>query len=237
MKSSIQFGDITIEYDVIYSKRKTLEISIKPPGIITVRVPNYLSEAQIENSVRNKGKWIMQKLHILSKQDAAPINREYVSGETFMYMGRYYELKVVLEESLIKPEVKLDKENVILTTPTNDKDIMRQLIESWYKQKALETITKRIEYYGGYFKLKPSSIKIKNQKTRWGSCNYKNDLCFNYKLIMAPCDVLDYVVVHEMCHMEHKNHSKNFWNEVASIIPDYSERRQWLKEHGVRIDI
>ena len=142
-----------LEYNLVYSKRKTLGICIKAPGIIIVRAPMHLPKEQIEKSLKNKSKWILQKL----------------------------------------------------------------------------------EYYSKHFQIMPNSIKIKAQKTRWGSCTYKNDLALNYKLIMAPPDVLDYVVVHEMCHMEHKNHSKNFWNRVSSIMPDYKDKRNWLKEHGGKL--
>ena len=116
-----------------------------------------------------------------------------------------------------------------------DEEIIKESMQLWYKQKAREIVIEKIEYYSKHFQTMPNSIKIKAQKTRWGSCTYKNDLALNYKLIMAPPDVLDYVVVHEMCHMEHKNHSKNFWNRVSSIMIDYKEKRNWLKEHGGKL--
>jgi len=232
MNSSLIFDTKKIEYNVIYSKRKTLEISIKAPDIITVRAPIYLSEEQVEKSVRNKSKWIMEKLEILSKVDITPIKKEYVEGEEFMYRGENYLLRTVIDEKLKKPEVKLYEDKLIITMPRQDKQTIKDAIWSWYKQEAKMTIADRVEYYSRYFNLKPNNIKIKAQKARWGSCTYKNDLAFNYKLIMAPPHVLDYVVVHEMCHMEHKDHSKNFWNRVSSIMPDYKDRRKWLKENG-----
>jgi predicted metal-dependent hydrolase len=193
-----------LEYNLVYSKRKTLGICIKAPGIIIVRAPMHLPKEQIEKSLKNKSKWILQKLELLSKIDIAS-------------------------------EVKLYEEKFMITTPVKDEEIIKESMQLWYKQKAREIVIEKIEYYSKYFQLMPNSIKIKAQKTRWGSCTYKNDLALNYKLIMAPPDVLDYVVVHEMCHMEHKNHSKNFWNRVSSIMIDYKEKRNWLKEHGGKL--
>ena len=235
MNSSLIFDTKKIEYNVIYSKRKTLEISIKAPGIITVRAPIYMSEEQIEKNVRNKSKWIIEKLAILSKVDITPIKKEYVEGETFIYRGENYLLKVVIDEKLKKPEVKLYEDKLIITMPRQDEEAIKDAIWSWYKNEAKMTIADRVEHYSRYFNLKPNNIKIKAQKTRWGSCTYKNDLAFNYKLIMMPPQVLDYVVIHEMCHMEHKDHSKNFWSRVSSIMPDYKDKRKWLKEHGMKL--
>lgn len=224
-----------LEYNLVYSKRKTLGICIKAPGIIIVRAPMHLPKEQIEKSLKNKSKWILQKLELLSKIDIASVEKKYLTGEKFMYRGELYPLRVVIDESLKKPEVKLYEEKFIITTPVKDEEIIKESMQLWYKQKAREIVIEKIEYYSKHFQIMPNSIKIKAQKTRWGSCTYKNDLALNYKLIMAPPDVLDYVVVHEMCHMEHKNHSKNFWNRVSSIMPDYKDKRNWLKEHGGKL--
>lgn len=237
MNFNIVFEDRIIEYSVIYSKRKTLEISIKAPGLVTVRAPQYVSKNQIEKTLRKKEKWLIEKLHFLNDSKNIPIKKNYVSGEYFMYLGKNYILDLVINEGLKKPEIKLTQHNLIITAPTRGEDIIRQAMEAWYKEMAKQMIEERISYYSKYFNEKVNSIKIKAQKTRWGSCNYKNDLFFNYKLIMSPLSVLDYVVVHEMCHMEHKHHQKSFWNNVASIVPDYNEKRKWLKEHGAKLEI
>lgn len=106
-----------------------------------------------------------------------------------------------------------------------------------YRNAARTKITARVEYYhsitGGHY----TSITIRDQKTRWGSCSSRGTLSFNYRLIFAPPGVLDYVVVHELCHLTHMDHSKNFWNMVESIMPEYKEYRQWLKEHGSELNL
>lgn len=231
MSFNIVFEDRIIEYNVIYSKRKTLEISIKRPGLVTVRAPQYVSKSQIEKNLIKKEKWLIEKLDFLSGSNNIPLKKNYVSGECFMYLGKNYILDLVINESLKKPEIKLTQNNLIIKANTRDEEIIRQYIEAWYKEMAKHVIEERVSFYSKYFNKKVNSVKIKAQKTRWGSCNYKNDLFFNYKLIMSPLPVLDYVVVHEMCHMEHKHHQKSFWDNVASIIPDYSDKREWLKNN------
>lgn len=107
-----------------------------------------------------------------------------------------------------------------------------------YKKKAKEQIQKRVEYYSAFIpeSTKINRIMVKEQKKRWGSCSSKGNLNFNWRLILAPPEVLDYVVVHEMCHLKYMNHSKEFWCEVERILPDYKERRKWLKEKGTSLE-
>nr|WP_207789036.1 M48 family metallopeptidase [Neobacillus terrae] len=101
----------------------------------------------------------------------------------------------------------------------------------------VQKVTERINYYQHYFKKKPSSIKVKEQQKRWASCTSKDELLFNWRCVMAPSPVLDYIVVHEMCHMLFKNHSQNFWDLLASVLCDYERRKEWLRNFGVRMDI
>ena len=112
-----------------------------------------------------------------------------------------------------------------------------QVMDNRYRKAAKEYFTKRVEHYieltGGTY----TRITIRDQKTRWGSRSSSGTLSFNYRLMYAPLKILDYVVVHELCHITHMNHSKDFWNMVGSILPDYKESRNWLKEHGRELDI
>ena len=110
-------------------------------------------------------------------------------------------------------------------------------MENWYREKTLSKVKERVNYYKNYFKDEVKDIKVKEQKKRWASCTAKNELLFNWRCVMAPSNILDYIVVHEMCHMEFKNHSKDFWNRVCSVMPDYDSRRSWLRNNGIRMDI
>lgn len=109
---------------------------------------------------------------------------------------------------------------------------VKENLEKWYREEAREYLYNRTAYYGKILGEYPENIRIKEQKTCWGSCSSKRNLNFNWKLLMAPLEILDYVVVHELCHLKYMNHSRDFWNCVGEILPDYAVRRQWLKENG-----
>lgn len=233
----VQYGTRTIEFDVEYRDRKTLEIGIEPPDNIKVIAPITATEKDILRVVNSKAKWIVQKLFELKDVEYRRREKEYVNGESFMYLGRNYSLQLIMDLSVKMPTVKLYRGKFYINTNTKDENQLRQAMEQWYRRKTLEKVLEKVEYYEPYFKVKPNSIKVKEQKKRWGSCNSNKDLMFNWRCSMAPSNVLDYIVVHEMCHMVHLNHSKKFWDLVERIIPDYRERRKWLRNYGIRMDL
>ena len=237
MKLEFKYGTTNIAFNVIFKNRKTMEISIEPPDIVTVTAPIGTKEEVILEKVKNKGSWIIKKIYYFRHMNYAPIQREFVNGESFMYLGRSYSLQIETDSNVKKPKVKLFRGKFIVTAKDkNEKDI-RDAMELWYRERAKKVIGDRVKYYSRFFSKKPTGIKVKEQKKRWGSCTYKNELLFNWRCIMAKSNALDYIVVHEMCHMCHKNHSKEFWELLASIIPDYEARKEWLKVYGVRMDL
>ena len=232
-----QYGTTNIKFNVVFKNRKTMEIAVEPPNNITVTAPIETTEKQLIEKVRCKGSWIIQKLYTFKHMHYMPIEREYVNGESFMYLGRNYSLQIEVDERIKKPEVKLFRGKFIVKSKNKNEDIIRKAMEEWYRDKAKELIGLRIKYYQRFFSLEPKSIKIKEQKKRWGSCTSQNELLFNWRCIMAKSNALDYIVVHEMCHMHHKDHSKEFWELVASVMPDYEARKDWLKNYGIRMDL
>ena len=118
-----------------------------------------------------------------------------------------------------------------------NKENVKFIIKAYLKKMALNYITKKVYDFKDIFKIEPKTIKIKEQKSIWGSCSYDNKLSFNYKLVMAESFAIDYVIIHEMCHMIHKNHSKEYWNLVESIMPDYRIGKGWLTEYGYLLDL
>lgn len=190
---SLEQTPVTIEYELIRSKRKTYSIAIEEDGSVSVRVPLYVHDKDVEDILQKKQAWILQKLDLHKKRQADKPANNYTSAQ-------------------------------------------KAALEKRYRDAAKQYFPKRVEYYfsaypdiitGSY-----SSISIRNQKTRWGSCSSKGGLNFNWRLMLAPPNVLDYVVVHELCHLTHMNHSKEFWDCVSSILPDYKVLRKWLKDHG-----
>lgn len=237
MRLAFEYGTKTIAFEVEFRQRKTLEISIEPPDIIRVVAPIGTSEDDIIKKVKSKANWIVQRLFEYKNMKYIKIHKELVNGESFMYLGRNYSLQIIIDQSEAKPEVKLHQGKFYITANTSNEMILRMALQEWYREKALEKIKKRIIYFQPYFKMEPSDIVVKEQQKRWGSCTSNNKLLFNWRCVMAPAPVLDYIVVHEMCHMVHMNHSKEYWNLVESIIPDYKERKEWLRNNGVRMDL
>ena len=237
MKLELTYGTTNIAFDVIFKKRKTMEIAVEPPDIITVTAPIGTKEEEILKKVESKGIWIIQKIYSFKHMQYRHIEREFVNGESFMYLGRNYSLQIEVDSSVKKPQVKLYRGKFIVKASNKNDEDIRKAMEQWYRYKAKEVIELRVKYYQRFFYIEPTGIRIKEQKKRWGSCTSKNELLFNWRCIMAKSNAIDYLVVHEMCHMHHKDHSKEFWGLVASVLPDYEVRKEWLKNYGVRMDL
>ena len=237
MKLSTQYGNKNIEFEIEYRNRKTLAIQIEPIDKVLVLSPRGLSEEIIKEKVKSKAKWILKKLLHFKDMGYIPFKREFVNGEAFIYLGRNYLLQLLLNENLYRPIVKLSDGKLNISTPTKDQTILKNALQKWYKREAKKIIIKRFEFYKPKFSVKPRIIKIKEQKKRWGSCSSKGNIYFNWRAVMAPSPVIDYIIVHEMSHLIHKNHSSKFWESVETILPDYKARRKWLRDYGVRMDL
>lgn len=237
MKLKYEYGTETIEFEVVFRKRKTMSIEVEAPKVITVIAPEGKTEQEILETVKTKSKWIIQKLFELREMAYRRHEKQYVNGESFNYMGRNYSLQIVIDETLKMPEAKLIRGKFIVSAKNKDSDQIRLALENWYKDKAKEKITERIAYYQNHFDVKPKRIVIKDQQKRWGSCTKKQELLFNWKCVMAPSPVLDYIVVHEMCHLVHMNHGTEFWSLLKRILPDYESRKEWLRNNGVRYEL
>ncbi|MBA5850140.1 M48 family metallopeptidase [Clostridium sp. cel8] len=236
MKLELTYGTTNIAFNVIFKNRKTMEISIKPPNIITVTAPIGTKEDEILKKVESKGSWIVKKISFFKHMQYRHIKREFVNGESFMYLGRNYSLQIEADSNLKKTEVKLYRGKFLVKTNSRNAEDIRNAMEKWYRAKANEVIKLRVKYYQKFFDIYPTNIRIKEQKKRWGSCTSKNELLFNWRCIMAKSNALDYIIVHEMCHMYHKDHSKEFWKLVGLVLPDYEMRKEWLRNYGVRMD-
>jgi len=237
MKLEFQYGTTNIAFNVTFKDRKTMEIAVEPPDSVTVIAPIGTKEEQILEKVKRKARWIIEQIVSFRHMNYTAIEREFVNGESFMYLGRNYALQIEVNSSAKKPEVRLFRGKFIVTAKDKNEKEIREAMELWYRTKAKEIVAQRVKYYQKFFNLQPTAIKIKEQKKRWGSCTAKNELLFNWRCIMAKSNALDYIIVHEMCHMYHKDHSKAFWDLMASVLPDYETRKAWLKNYGVRMDL
>lgn len=224
-----------IEYTIKYSKRKTIAIHIEPSNNIIVKAPIGMDRNRLKELVESKGKWISNKLE--ESNDYKIQERTYKNGELFLFLGKEYPLELMIDETASVMSVEIINNSLRIITNTEDKDSIKNLLEEFYKKQTRIIIQDRIKYYQNYFIVRPNNIRIKKQKTRWGSCSSLKNLNFNLKLSMAKLSVIDYIVVHEMSHLIHLNHSKDFWNLVKSVLPNYKDEKDWLKHNGRRLTL
>jgi predicted metal-dependent hydrolase len=203
-----------IECDIQYGNRKKLSIHIDGIGLITVKAPKNLSEEIIANAIKQNGQWIRGKLNDISERQEMPKQRVYEDQGKFLYLGKEYSLHELIEIG--------DKEE----------EERKKNLKKFYITSCTKIIGERIKTYQQQLGVKPKSIEIVESNTQWGSCNSSKKITFNYKLAMAPVDVIDYVIVHELCHLIHMNHDRSFWRRVGSIIPDYKKKQDYLARFG-----
>ncbi len=216
------------------SRRKTATVRVND-GKVSVVVPDDLPDSRIEDLLTKKTRWIKAKL--LLHRQATPVTcKEYVSGESFSYLGRNYRLK--LETGAAK-SVKLKNGRLTVTLPSKSRspENISNALTSWYRAHAEQKLLEKVKRYSKIVGVHPASVSIKTFKSRWGSCSTKGDLVFNWKIIIAPNRIVDYVVVHELCHMKQHDHAPKFWKCVERVFPDYAESKAWLKENGRLLEI
>lgn len=259
---TFKFKGNKIDLEVEHRNRKSLEIQIKPSGMVRVLAPSRMTNKELLSLVETRGDWILSKLEHFDNMDLDRINKEFKNGEEFLYLGKIYKLqieednrprlngtgknvenhnKVNNQNSSIrkKPLIILDcgQDKIIIQSDNLDKEYIKEHLIKWYKERGLEVIKTRIEYYQPQISVKPTDVVVKEQKRRWGTCTSKRRLLFNWKIIMAPLSIIDYVVVHEMCHLIHMNHSKAYWDSLEMVLTNYKESKRWLKENGIWLDI
>jgi len=240
-KFFIEYKDTRIFYSLTKSKRKTIGIKIDMNGEVKVSVPLRLSKKQIEEAIRGKADWIINKVNIIREMNSNIIPRKFVSGEKLLCLGKEYTLKVV-DRDITRPKVCMQDDTISVyisagLSGESRKQTVKEALIKWYRQYFSEVVNDRIEKYSLMMNAVPCKVFIKDQKTRWGSCSVKGNINLNWRLIMAPVDIIDYVVVHELCHLKIMNHSKDFWLLVESVLPCYKEKRKWLKTYGYRLAI
>ncbi len=231
--SRISLNGKEIEYNLKRSSRRTISIMIKNTGQIIVGCPLKTPFAYIEKLLLEKEKWIVQKLAETKEKQTTVREKSFASGDVFYYLGHPYKLKIVENNKTQKPKVHFEEEQIIIEmSDIEDTEKIKTLLKNWYISKARAIMEQRIRLYSTDVGVSPKKVVIREQKTRWGSCSTKGNINLNWKLVMSPLPILDYVVIHELCHMKEMNHSENFWKNVQSIMPDYKVYRKWLKDNG-----
>lgn len=227
MIDQIEFGSITIIYTLEYSERKTLGITVTPDMNVLVRAPLDASPDKIRDKLKTKAPWIIkQKSFFLSFHPKTP-ERKYISGETHLYLGRQYRLKIILGST---ESVKLKGKFIEVTTL--DKSNVPSLMKTWYLERARHKFNilaiPLIAQFSKY-NVNPSSIILRNMSSRWGSCTPKGKIILNPELIKAPKRCIEYVIIHELCHLVHHDHTQKFIDLQSKEMPDWSKWKNKLE--------
>jgi hypothetical protein len=211
-------------FELIRSRRRTIALIVQNDGRLVVRAPLRAPERLIREFVTSKAGWIRKK-QAQARAERLPA-RQYVEGELFPYLGKSYPLKYVGPQ---RPALKLGSAFLLARSaqPRAKAAFLR-----WYKTSSAQVLAGRVNRFALQYGFVYQQIRITAARTRWGSCSSRGTLSFTYRLVMAPLEVVDYVVVHELVHLKVKNHSKKFWTQVAAILPDYKRHVAWLKKNG-----
>jgi predicted metal-dependent hydrolase len=219
------------EYHIKYSNRKTLNISVERDRSIIVRAPEHLTFEKIDKLVQTKKQWIQEKLNHTQKYPIIADSKEFVSGETLLFLGRNYQLSVVEEEI---DGIEFDQRFKISKTNQHKAN---ELFKEWYLNQAITKIKPLVIKYARSLGVEYNKIKISEMRYRWGSCTPKNNIIFNWRIIKAPMYVLEYLVAHELVHLIEGNHTFEFWNILSIQIPNYEKAKNWLKKNGQLLEI
>lgn len=231
MRQCLQYGDEEICYLVnrVVSRKQKIAIHVYPDGKVQVDVPADTDLAKISDAVRVRARWIAKRLEEIRERNFHILPREYVSGESYFYLGRRYLLKV----NVCPDEVgraKLSGRYLQVTTPTAEQALVKRLVKGWYRARAKELFAKRLSALAGQIvwlcEIPP--VKLLTMRIQWGSCSPSGVLVLNPSLVKAPRECVDYVILHEVCHLKEHNHSKKFYRLLTELMPDWERQKSRL---------
>jgi hypothetical protein len=227
-----------IGHDILIDIKRTLTlkaIAIRVKGKrVTIKVPFFINNNLIQQLVNKKLSWIKKQLNIQSK--FLPLEKKlYINDEKFLYLGKYYKLKILKNK---KYSVNIEGD-FLQVNVKNELNILKvkKLLKEWFREKSFIYFKKETYNYAKINNLKINSVKVREYKARWGSCSNKGDISFNWRLIMAPPKIIEYVIIHELMHLKEHNHSPKYWNYVKSLYPNINEAKEWLMYNGQTLNI
>jgi len=233
----LKFGQAQLTYEVVRSGRNTVGIEVSPDKGVLVRAPFIVDDDRLIDIVRQKAPWILRQLAKVKVTNVTDVEKEFVSGESFSYIGKNYRLKVIPNgvEDSVGVELKDGRFRVFSCNKFDEETRHQRIKEAltrWYQEQAKEILTRRVISLSRKVGVKPERVNVKHQGRRWGSCTKNGTLNLNWRIVMAPSSIIDYVVAHELCHLKIRNHSPDFWQFLGAVLPDYEKRRDWLRSNG-----
>jgi len=231
--SIIHINDIALQV-IRSARRKSIAIKIQD-GKVSLHLPKLMPLWLAKQFVMRKQQWIDDKLQQYQQRPPA---RQFIQGELQPFLGEYYPLEILYEANRQRIHIKLEQQKLIIQAPVNVSSLqIRQALTRWYKRQAEVLLTARVQLLAEQTGLSPKQVKIKSYKSRWGSCNIRGEIQLNWQLVQATQAINDYVIIHELCHLQQHNHSKAFWELVERFDPNYREHRRWLKNQGHQLVI
>ena len=221
-----------IEYNLKKSVRKTTSIYIERDGSVSVLAPAPFEHDKIEQIIEKKRSWIYRNLAEWEDLNRTRVHREYVNGESFLYLGRRYQLELVKTQG-----VPLALKNGKFCLVKDFVPQAERYFQEFYKAKLKHRLDERIAQYASRMGVTPKSVKVMELKNRWGSCSANGVINIHWKCAMLSLSVLDYIVVHELAHIEELNHTPAFWRAVEKVLPHYEDQKKWLKFNGAGMSV
>lgn len=221
--------NITYTVNRSRKRKKTISLHIGNNSEVIIAAPYFTPADEINRFVEEKQNWISKAIQKRSQALILSKEKEYVTGETFYYLGQSYPLETRFEP-LENTGVIFWDNRFFINCPAN-REMRKYYFIRWYKKKAKEHMSARVEHLSRELNLRHGGIRITSANQRWGSCSEDNALAFSFRLMMAPPEVIDYVIIHELMHIRQKNHSSKFWNLVVEHMPDYKTHRRWLRDN------
>ncbi len=235
---TLNFPKQQLEYQIKFSsRRKTIGIAVDKEHGLVVTAPTGTSPDVVQGLVSEKMDWIKKSLDKVD-QILPPANKKFfVSGERLLYLGRSYRLEVIRKESK-RIRFRFYHGRFIVEYPREveyDSSRVRRHVVRWYREKALEKLSQRVTFYAAKVGKVPEDVRVRDFKSRWGSCQVDGALDFNWRIIMAPMSIVDYLVVHELVHLIHRGHSRRYWSRLSAILLDHKRRKDWLRINGATL--
>jgi predicted metal-dependent hydrolase len=233
IQDQISFGSKNLKYQLTYTNRKTLGIQVHPFGQIKVIAPIALDTKTIKIKVRQKAPWILRQLNTFNKYQPGTPQRRFVNGESHLYLGRQYRLKLVKDSVQV---IKAYRGHLWIHSPNPDKSSLQKQLEKWYVSRAKgifhQVLDSVFPKFKRYLKVQPPLL-IRKMSTRWGSCTPSGRIILHPELIKAPKGCIEYVIIHELCHLVHHNHAKAFYLLLNRMMPDWEKRKDKLEKSQI----
>ncbi|MDI3257539.1 MAG: SprT family zinc-dependent metalloprotease [Kyrpidia sp.] len=240
---TIELDGQSVKYTLFYRPNKhrlTVRVTWDPQ--VTVSAPQGLPLSVIEEFLHHKSGWILRKLAEFRQLRESMPKKTFSPGDIFYFLGNPYPLKIAEVPETAAGALQLDNDHFFATIPGSwspevRRERLSRLFQQWYRRAGYEWALRRIAVYARQLRCFPDKVAVRDQKTRWGSCSSQGAIYLNWRVFIAPLDVVDYVIVHELAHLRHFDHSPDFWRLVESVLPHYADAKTWLRRYGLTLDL